>query len=113
MKYRQSEFQAEMHQKLCGESENATVNGFGNDYVVTGTQQPKHRIDGSHPGGKNVSALAALEFRYGALKGLPVGMLGARIVEAFILAQFRLHIGRSLIDRRDNGAGRGSGSCPT
>src|SRR5260370_35851709 len=74
---------------------------------MAGPKKTEHRVDGRHPGSKHVSALSAFQFRNGALKRLTIRMLGARIVEAFILAQFGLHVRRSLIDRRDNGARSG------
>src|SRR6266403_2824342 len=74
--------------------------------MVARAQQAEDGIDASHPGSKNVSAVAAFEFGDGALQRFTVGMVGARVVPTvFIFSQLHVHISRCLIDRRDDGAG--------
>ena len=43
-----AEFQAELDQELSGEPENAAIDRLGQDRVVPGTQETKHRINGRH-----------------------------------------------------------------
>ena len=75
--------------------------------MVAGTQQPKHGVDGRHAGGEDVGRVAAFEARHAAFQRAPVGMLGAGIVVAFILAERLLHVRGGLKNRRDDGAGGG------
>src|SRR4029077_14960662 len=101
------EFEAEVHQELCGEAEDSAVNGFGDYRVIAGTQKTEYSVNRSHAGGKYIGTLAAFQFGDGAFESFAIGMIGARVVVAFVFAEFGLDIGRSLVDRRDDGAGSG------
>ena len=41
-------FEAEMDEKLRGKAEHATIDGFREDDVISGTQQTKNGIDACH-----------------------------------------------------------------
>src|SRR5216684_2643349 len=96
-----------MHEKLRGETEDAAVHGFGDDGMIAGAEETENGVNGGHSRSENVSALPAFEFSDGALESFAIGMIGARVVVAFVLAQFGLHVGGGLIDRRNDGAGGG------
>jgi hypothetical protein len=98
-----------MNQQLSGEAINAAINSFGKNNVITGAEQSENGINCSHAGSENVSAFAAFEFGNGALEGLAVGMIGARVIVAFIFANFFVDVGGGLVDGRDDGAGSGIG----
>src|ERR1700682_3706676 len=94
-----------MHKQLRGKSEDAPITSFGNHCRLAGTQQPKDGVDGGHSGSKNVSAPPAFEFSDGALQRFAIGMIGARVVVAFVFSKLALHVGGGLVDGRNNGAG--------
>ena len=75
------------------------------DYVVAGAQQPENGIDARHAGGENVGAVTVFEFGHGALQRFAIGMIGARVIVALVLAELFVHVGGGLVDRCDDGAG--------
>src|SRR4029077_3662539 len=56
------EFEAEVHQELCGEAEDSAVNGFRDYGVIAGAQKTKDSVNRSHAGGKYIGTLAAFQF---------------------------------------------------
>jgi hypothetical protein len=100
-----TEFEAELNEELSGQAEDATVDGFGDDGVIAGAQETEDGVNRGHAGSEDVGLRAAFEARHGALERLAIGMLGARVVEAFVFAEGGLHVRGSLVDGRNDGAG--------
>lgn len=105
----ETEFHPELDEELRGETVNAAVNGAGKNGVVSGPEQTKDRIDGSHAGSEYVGGDSSFEFGDGAFEGFAIGVVRARVVETLVFAEGFLDIGGGLVDRSDDGAGGGVG----
>ena len=93
-------------QHLVEEAERAAVDVVGDDHVIAGLEHRADRADGGHARGEGERRLAAFDGRDVALEREPRRVLRAGVLEALVLAERVLHVGRRLIDRRDDGAGR-------
>ena len=101
-----AELEAELAEHLVEEPERAAVGVVADDDMIAGPQQRHHRVDGRHAGGEAVAEAPAFERRQIPLARQPRRVLRARVLEAFVLAYAYLRVGRSLIDRHADGAGR-------
>ena len=101
----EAELQSKLRKQLRSKTIDAAVDRLRNDGVIARTQEAKHGVDRGHSRGENVGRLPAFQTRHAALQRLAVRVVGARVVVALVLAQRLVHVGRGLIDRRDDGAG--------
>jgi len=69
----EAELEAEVDEKLGGETVHATVDRFRKHNVVAGAEQTEHRIDGRHAGSKSVSGLATFQFGERFFQSFAVG----------------------------------------
>ena len=72
-------------------------------------EQRHHGAGGRHARGKRKRRPAVLDRREIGLERAPGRVLRPRVLVALVLAERLLHVGGRLIDRRDDGAGRGVG----
>jgi hypothetical protein len=93
-------------QHLVEEPERAAVGVLRDDDVVARLEQRADGADRRHARGKREPRLAALDGRDVALEREARRILRARVLVALVHAELVLHVGRCLIDRRDDGAGR-------
>ena len=82
-----------MDKKLRGDAIDTAVDSFRKDNVVAGAEKAKDSINGGHARSKYVSRVAAFKLGESSLKGLAIGMICTRVVEAFVFAEFGLDIG--------------------
>ena len=97
---------ADPRQHLVEQPEGAAVDVLRDDDVVAGLEHRGDRADRRHARGKREPRLAALDRRDVALEREARRILRARVLVALVHAELVLHVGRCLIDRRDDGAGR-------
>ena len=74
--------------------------------MVAALQHRRDGADGGHAGRERERRLPAFDRREIALERRARRILRARVLEALVLAELLLDVGRGLIDRRDDGAGR-------
>jgi len=67
----------------------------------------------AEPGGEGDAVLGALERRQAGLERTAGRIRGARVVVALVLADRVLEVGRGLVDRHCQRAGRGIGLLPS
>src|SRR6202007_2754581 len=72
-----------------------------------GRQQAKNRVNAGHPRREHIGAVAAFKFGDSTLEGFAVGVIRARVVVTFVLAQLFVDVGDAWVDGRDNRAGGG------
>ena len=80
--------------------------------MIARLQQRGDRADGGHARGEREARLAAFDGREVALERHPRRVLRAAVLEALVLAELFLDVGRRLVDRRDDGARGGIGFLP-
>lgn len=108
----ETELHAELNEKLGGEAVDSAINGARQNGVVARTEQSKDRIDCRHAGSENVGGDSAFELGDGAFESFAIGVVGARVVVTFIVAEGFLDVRGRLIDRSDDGTGGGIGLLP-
>ena len=99
-------------QHLVEQPERAAIRVVGHDDVVAGRQLAGDRGDGGHAGRERKAARPPSMAARLPSSALRVGILRARVLVALVPAELRLHVGGGLVDRRDDGAGRGVGLLP-
>ena len=86
--------------------ERAAVGVVGDDDVVAGLEARGDGADGGHARGKREAGAARLQRGDVGLERGARRVLRARVFVALVLAERVLDVGRGLVDRRDDGAGR-------
>ncbi len=97
-----AEFQAELDQQLRRDAEHAAIDRLRKNGVVARAQQAEDGINRRHAGSEDVGRVAALQLRDGALQRLSVRVVRAGVVVALALAHLFDHVGRGLVNRRDD-----------
>ncbi len=92
--------------------EGAAIRVLGHDDVVAGRQLAGDRGDGGHAGRERTGCTAALDGCQIAFERAARRILRPRVLETLVPAELRLHVGRGLVNRCDDGAGRGVGLLP-
>ena len=93
-------------QDLLEQAIGAAVGVVADDGVVADLEERGHGADGRHARGEGVAGRAALERGDVGLERGARRVLGAGVFVALVLAQRLLHVGRRLVDRRDDRACR-------
>ena len=91
------------------EAVGAAVEVVGADDLVAGLEQLYQAVDGGHAGGEGQAVLPVFQRRHRVLQLGAGGVVGARVLVAFVVAGAALHIGRGLVNGRHNGPGFGVG----
>jgi hypothetical protein len=88
------------------EAERAAVGIIGDDDVLAGLDEAESGVNRRHPGGESVAEARAFERREVLFEGEARRVLGPRILEALVPSEALLRVGRGLVDRDGDGAGR-------
>ena len=99
------ELQAELLADLVEEAERAAVHVLAGDDVIARLQHAEDGVRRRHPRGEAVRVFAAFERGEVRLEHGARRVLRPRVLEAFVLAELRLHVGRGLENRIGDGAG--------
>lgn len=95
------------------QAEGAAIQVVHRHHVAAGVQQLHHRGGGGHAGGERERTRAAFQRRDTALIRKARGVVGARILEALMLARAGLRIGGRRVDRRHHRPGAGVRRLPS
>jgi hypothetical protein len=96
-------------QHFLEQPDRSAIDVIGNHHVVAGLQERGDRIDRRHARGKRKRRLAFLHRGDVAFERSASRILRAGVLVAFVFSERFLHVGRGLINRGDDGAGRGVG----
>ena len=97
---------AQMREELVEEAERAAVDVLAADHVIAGAAELHDRVEAAHPAREREAVARPFERGDVPLQRLPRGILAPGVLVALVLTQRVLDVGRRLVDRRHDGAGR-------